>query len=286
MRTEEFKHVLTWEEKAQQNPLYAIMTVEEFEGKGSDPTEWTDADREYFFEKGRAFYQCYFKPILKRTGANPAETSVLEYGCGAGRILNAFLEEGYDVSGVDISPTMIKLCRKMVPGVSAAYVLEEDGTYKAPSESIDLVYSYAVLQHIRRLDDVKTAIREMARVLKPGGHIKIQFYSYSLPFRRRGLTHTSWVFNGQDASLIHRWMKLAESPQWKRRFPATPDWLPAIPVVYRLKHTNWRGVPLDWRILQRWLNASGIQVLGLEKDLGTDEPTVWLVGRKGKPIGR
>jgi SAM-dependent methyltransferase len=46
----------------------------------------------------------------------PAGSTVLDIGCGAGRPISAnLLARGYDVTGVDSSPTMISLCRESFP---------------------------------------------------------------------------------------------------------------------------------------------------------------------------
>lgn len=91
---------------------------------------------------------------------------VLDAGCGEGRASRMLGEMGADVVGLD-------LCR---PLVEAAVARGADGAYvrgnaeKLPfgDSSFDAVLSYIVLLDI---PDYRAAVKEMARVLKPGGKV-------------------------------------------------------------------------------------------------------------------
>ena len=51
-------------------------------------------------------------------------SSVLEPGCGSGRMLAAFLDRGVDVAGIDVSPRMVELARRRVGGRGAVAVAD------------------------------------------------------------------------------------------------------------------------------------------------------------------
>src|SRR5262245_20642901 len=102
---DKFRQELTWEEKAQQNPLYAVMSDEKFAEKTGDPNTWTPADLEMFFAKGQTMYENHLRPVLLSAGLKPDKALIVEYGSGMGRILKAVHNAGYQVAGVDISPT-------------------------------------------------------------------------------------------------------------------------------------------------------------------------------------
>ena len=99
----------TWEEKAKENPLYAIMTTD---GMANAGPEFTDEHVQQLMGKGRALFSKHIEPALKLSGFSKTDSFVVEYGCGAGRILNALVENGIACAGIDISPTMLELCRK------------------------------------------------------------------------------------------------------------------------------------------------------------------------------
>lgn len=99
---------------------------------------------------------------------------ILDAGCGAGRNLVFFLREGFDVYGVDASAEAIARVRALAARLAPA--LEPDRFRVEPVErmslddaSVDVVISSAVLHFAR--DDAHwwAMVREMWRVLRPGG---------------------------------------------------------------------------------------------------------------------
>lgn len=273
MRDAAFRDTLSWEEKARRNPLWAVMSVPEFEELGPDPEQWTAAQLQLFFAKGRALRDSYLEPPLRRLGAVPGEVRVLEYGSGMGRLLNAFAERGYRCTGVDISPTMLEHSRRLVPAVTDLHLVGGDGAIPVPATSMDYVYSYAVLQHISRRSHVRRAVSEMCRVLRPGGLLRLQFQATSVPLRRARSSVIRAV-NFERHSLVYRWARL------QRRL-GVPDWVPPVPLVYLHRHGNWAGVPFRWGAMESLLNGRGVRVYGLEVDVAAEWNSVWLLGKKG-----
>src|SRR5256885_4823439 len=95
-------------------------------------------------------------------------------GCGGGRNLNYFLKSEFDVSGVDQSPEAIAQVRALA--ASLAPSLDPDNFRIEPVESMsfadlqfDVVVSSAVLHFARDEEHWRKMVREMWRVLKPGG---------------------------------------------------------------------------------------------------------------------
>ena len=99
---------------------------------------------------------------------------LLDAGCGGGRNLNYFLKSGFEVSGVDQSPEAIAQLRALA--ASLAPNLAPDNFRIEPVESMsfadshfDVVLSSAVLHFARDEEHWRKMVREMWRVLKPGG---------------------------------------------------------------------------------------------------------------------
>lgn len=272
MQDATFRDTLSWEEKARINPLWAVMSVPEFENLGPDPAQWTREQIDLFFQKGRLLADVYLEPPLRRAGL--ANCRVFEYGSGMGRLLNAFAERGYTCAGVDISTTMLEHSRTLVPAVTDLHLLRPDGSVPLPDASTDYVYSYAVLQHIARRSQVRKAVLEMCRLLRPGGLMRLQLQASSVPLRRPKLGVIRAV-NFERHSLVYRWVRL------QRRLPL-PDWVPAVPALYVHRHGNWAGVPLRWSSVEALLNRSGVKVYGLEVDPTADWNSVWLLGKKDR----
>jgi len=98
----------------------------------------------------------------------PCDGTVLDYGCGYGRICNDLHAHGYrNVLGIDTSAEMIARGRLMYPHIS----LLNTPDYLIPFQAnhFDGVIVCAVLTCIARFSQRRAVIDEIARVLKPGG---------------------------------------------------------------------------------------------------------------------
>lgn len=97
----------------------------------------------------------------------------LEMGCGAGANLVWLARKGIRVSGVDISPTALRLARMALSGAGCADRVDglvEASVSAVPFENgaFDGVVEACVFQHLGR-DDRERAFQEVRRILKPGG---------------------------------------------------------------------------------------------------------------------
>jgi ubiquinone/menaquinone biosynthesis C-methylase UbiE len=101
-----------------------------------------------------------------------AESRVLEIGCGAGHLTMQLAERGFRVDAVDASPAMVDA----TAGRAAERDLSERVTVAAAdvhalpfgASEFDLVVAVGVIPWLHSPD---SAVREMARVLRPGGQL-------------------------------------------------------------------------------------------------------------------
>lgn len=98
---------------------------------------------------------------------------VLEIGCGTGSDLLQFAKHGAIATGVDITDTHLDLARKRV-GDRAEVVKGDFRSLPFPDSCFDYVYSHGVLHH---LSEPEQAVKEIFRILKPGGRFNIHVYS-------------------------------------------------------------------------------------------------------------
>lgn len=101
----------------------------------------------------------------------------LEIGCGPGRLMKPLSRNFGEIHGVDVSDEMVRLARERLRAIPHAHVHSTNGSSLNifADESFDFVYSYAVFQHIPSRDVVLDYMREIRRVLKPGGVFRGQF---------------------------------------------------------------------------------------------------------------
>lgn len=136
--------------------------------------------------------------------ANRRSWRALEIGCGPGRLMKPLSRHFGEIHGVDVSDEMIGMARERLAGIPHAHVHSTNGASLAlfADESFDFVYSYAVFQHIPSRDVVLEYMREIRRVLKPGGMFRGQFNGMPPP----GET-TTWSgvsFSGDDIRAFTR----------------------------------------------------------------------------------
>ena len=99
---------------------------------------------------------------------------ILDAGCGSGRNLVYFLRAGYEVFAVDESSEALAQTRRMATEL-APHLPQENlrqepvGRMSFPDESFDVVISSAVLHFAGDEQQWDSMVKEMWRVLKPGG---------------------------------------------------------------------------------------------------------------------
>jgi SAM-dependent methyltransferase len=105
--------------------------------------------------------------LVRRHGAG---RDVFEAGCGTGLLLREAARVARSAVGLDLSRGMLAPARarglRVVQGSLTDVPL--------PSASFDLVYSMKVLAHV---PPIERAVAELARLLRPGGHVLLEFYN-------------------------------------------------------------------------------------------------------------
>src|SRR6266581_9174520 len=100
---------------------------------------------------------------------------VLEIGCGLGTDGAQFAKAGADYTGIDLTEAAVQLARKrfQLDGLSGQFETADAEHLSFADESFDLVYSHGVLHHT---PDTTCAVREIHRVLRPGGRAIVMLY--------------------------------------------------------------------------------------------------------------
>ena len=111
---------------------------------------------------------------------------VLDVGCGNGRLVKLFNNVNVSYTGVDNSQNLLNIAKKNFPEHKFLDGSALDLPF--PDNSFDKILFIAVLHHIPSAALRQKALKEIYRVLKPGGFIFIMNWHYSSPKFRSMLT--------------------------------------------------------------------------------------------------
>ena len=136
--------------------------------------------------------------LVRLPPGDAASRRALEVGCGPGRLMLPMSRHFAETHGVDVSDEMIRIARELLKGVPNAQAHVNNGTDLAVFQDryFDYVYSYVVFQHIPSKAVVLNYLREIHRVLKPGGVLCSQFRGS--PQDQRPDTWSGCSFNGDE----------------------------------------------------------------------------------------
>ncbi|MEE2780023.1 MAG: methyltransferase domain-containing protein [Myxococcota bacterium] len=124
----------------------------------------------YDVGRERGYHRFLDEAELSVAASRCAGRDVLEVGCGTGLILERIAPMARTATGVDLSPGMLERARERGLEVHEGNATElpfEDGSF-------DTVVCFKVIAHV---EAVEKALREMARVVRPGGHVVCEFYN-------------------------------------------------------------------------------------------------------------
>ncbi len=105
-----------------------------------------------------------------------AGKDVLEVGIGLASDFVRFVRAGAAATGIDLTEAAVAAARERLAqeGLEAEVLVADAESLPFEDASFDVVYSYGVLHHT---PDTAAAVREVHRVLRPGGEVRIMLYS-------------------------------------------------------------------------------------------------------------
>lgn len=124
----------------------------------------------------------YLQAFGLDTPDRPAQTLV-EIGSGIGRMTASFTRMFGRVIACDLDGAFLERCRETVAQFGRPERLQTshvaDGrSLSIPDDSCDLAFSYITLQHCHP-DDALALAREAVRVVRPGGHVALNFRTWT-----------------------------------------------------------------------------------------------------------
>ncbi len=176
--------------------------------------------------------------LLRRLGAIPVGSRVLDVGSAESTLSLELASSGYQVTGIDVRPLALEH-----PNLN--FVQRDICDSGLPAGHFDLVIALSTLEHIglgaygdSRASSVTVAMKEIRRVLKPGGRLLV-----TVPFGSPAVTAQHRIFDGQGLrSLLEEFA--VESLEYGKRLDRR-TWLAPVPEeqVAGAEHDAESGAP-------------------------------------------
>lgn len=99
----------------------------------------------------------HIKPVMQ----------VLEIGCGTGYFTNEIVKTKAEIVAIDISPDLLEMAQKEITDENVAFRIENAYKLSFDDNTFDTAIGSSVLHHL----ELENALKELYRVLKPGGTI-------------------------------------------------------------------------------------------------------------------
>lgn len=199
-----------WDEKAGENPYWYVSSF----------VNYDNPDLDAFWASGARIWD----ELKASTGYAPRPSdTVVEIGCGVGRLTRALAREVGEVEAFDISPAMIDRAREGAPGNVHFHPTGGESLEPLAPDSADLVLAYLVFQHLPNLAAFSRCLHEMVRIAKPGGTVAFttspRTWRVYLLSALRAKAYLAGRFGNGGPSGLHRceWTGIRPSVQATRR---------------------------------------------------------------------
>jgi SAM-dependent methyltransferase len=212
-----------WDERAKEDAAYFVDNL----------LDYRQGNMEEFWERGRQVVD----KVCDQLGVRVQQDDrVVEIGCGIGRLTRVFADRAAHVWAFDISSEMLQRAREAAGELGNVEWIHGDGSSLRPVEdgSASVCFSFVVFQHLPDPAITLDYVREMGRVLQPGGWSAFQI--------------------SNDPS-IHKPRQPSLGARLKQGLGRAPK---------GQSHPAWLGSAVDLADLERTANEAGLDVERVE----------------------
>lgn len=162
----------TWSDFGQNEPYWSVLTNPIYLSSNRQD------DTLILYHESGVFNINQFENLLQAHGSSFNDKTVLEFGCGTGRMLEPCSRLAKKVYGFDISQPHLDIAKQHVP-TAELYCVDNSDALPALPTNVDIIYSLIVLQHIRP-PLMKKYIGLLLQLLNPNG-IALLHVPYHIP---------------------------------------------------------------------------------------------------------
>lgn len=173
---------VAWEKIGANNPYYGVLTFEEY--RHSNISEET---REIFFQSGLTHIESILQKIRSNIDKEFTINRALDFGCGVGRLVIPLSKIAQEVTGVDVSESMLEEAKKNCEKYSIKNVkfIKSDDDLSRLSGKYNLIHSFIVFQHIPTKRG-RILFKNILEHLEEGG-VCILHFTYASNLKRKKL---------------------------------------------------------------------------------------------------
>lgn len=142
----------------------------------------------------------------------------LDFGCGTGNLTKHLLHLGCHVVTADVTPTFVHNTSALDPSNTTPFQLNGEDLREFKDDTFDLVACYSVLHHI---PDYKHAVRELIRVVRPGGIVFIDHEASTSFWTEQPLLKELHEQSAKRPTLTWYIQQLGSPKWWKKRLKKT-----------------------------------------------------------------
>ena len=179
-----------WEKWGATDPYFGVLSSEQFR-----VDKINQFARDQFFDSGTSHVKRVIETIQEHFDYQFSPISVLDFGCGVGRLVIPLATHADRVVGIDVSPSMLSEAAKNCESANVRNVtLIQSNDFSNVTWQFNLVHSVLVFQHIpwRR---GRLLIQAMSERVQPGGYLAIHvFTSCQAPKIVRSLVRLRYIF--------------------------------------------------------------------------------------------
>ena len=174
--------------------------------KGADAAAYEHVHGDIFNSIEQQRLHSMLREALKavQTGATPVKA--LDFGCGSGNLTRHLIDLGIFTVSADLSDDFLKEIRRKFSDTRLSDTLKLNGVDLAnvPDAQFDLVATYSVLHHV---PDYLAIVKEMGRVIKPGGVLYID-HEVTETYYQRPPVYVEFLKRVRPRVNWRRWLSL------------------------------------------------------------------------------
>ena len=128
---------------------------------------WYEENAKKYAKNSNKYSSIDFTQLIEFSKLFLSKGKILDAGCGSGRDTRLFDQIGFDVIGIDISKNLLDYAKKTFPNLN--FQFGDILNIPFDDNHFDGVWAHASVVHFDQDSQVKKALSEFHRVLKPNG---------------------------------------------------------------------------------------------------------------------